>query len=171
MIIEKIINTTTKSSDVLLMENQIDTYDFQPEDYYRSSNDNDYYTTDITNNTFEFLFYKNDYEQPQINSIPRAITYLIVILIAYGLIVFLISILAVYSHRKRIGYNYDEIDEEQDETNSLTCELEKELLIEAEEQNEFEYLLDDETLLKELNDSQKLINPLLNGIGFAENKI
>jgi hypothetical protein len=172
MIIEKIINATTRTSEALLTENQIDTYDFQSEYYYRSTRDDndDYYINDLKNDTFEFLFYKNDYEQPQFNSIPRAITYLIVILVAYGLVVFLISIFAIYSHRKRIGYNYDEMDEEQEETNSVTCEHQRELLLD-EEKNELEFLLDDETLLKEFNDSQKLINPLLNGIGFAENKI
>lgn len=51
----------------------------------------------------------------QITKMSMPILYIVIVLVIYLVLLFFIFVCALYEHRRRVGYNYDELDEEYDE--------------------------------------------------------
>jgi hypothetical protein len=51
-------------------------------------------------------------ENYEINNLPMPLIYILIVLVTYLIILFVIFICALYAHRRRIGYNYDDLIDE-----------------------------------------------------------
>ena len=75
-------------------------------------------SSSISNNNSNYT--DTDYEM---KNLPTSIIYILFIIVIYILILFLIFMYALYAHRRRVGYNYEDLDEEDNSETEINDSL------------------------------------------------
>lgn len=137
------VNSILKSSQMLGLWSG----DYDDGSVMFGPNQTNYFNTDIdddyhTGNYNESLSYSNDY---LLNQLKTPLFYILFMLVLYVLIILVVFMSAIYSHRKRVGYNYDEFFNYDDEHDEKCVRDEPRPLSPCLNHNESECLLVNET--------------------------
>jgi len=89
-------------------DNLIGSLEYEYDDAFKSGSFASNFS--IIGNISDFDNAKND-----INLLPNSIVHFVTIILIYGFAMFFLTITAVYAHRRKIGYNYDEMANEDDQ--------------------------------------------------------